>query len=196
MSRHHPRNLAVLPLAAGLLATAVVGCRASGETPGLVAMQGMLVSVPADPWEQSTVLPGGENLLHPPDGTVPYGAPKVVFGPTKEEAARAGRILTNPIAPDAKALRRGQVVFETFCRVCHGPTGQGDGPVIGAGRMPNPPVLVSGRATQLPDGHIFHVVTYGQGLMASYATQIRPADRWRVIHYVRKLQRPAPGGAP
>ena len=39
------------------------------------------------------------------------------------------------------------------------------------------------------DGHIFHVITKGQGVMPSYAQQIQPEDRWAVIHYVRALQR-------
>jgi mono/diheme cytochrome c family protein len=39
------------------------------------------------------------------------------------------------------------------------------------------------------DGHIFHVITKGQGVMPSYAQQVQPEDRWAVIHYIRALQR-------
>ncbi len=40
-----------------------------------------------------------------------------------------------------------------------------------------------------PDGGFFHVITRGQGLMASYAVQVLPEDRWAVILHVRTIQR-------
>jgi hypothetical protein len=40
----------------------------------------------------------------------------------------------------------------------------------------------------VPDGHIFQVVTYGFGLMPSYANQLAIEDRWAVVAYVRALQ--------
>jgi hypothetical protein len=38
------------------------------------------------------------------------------------------------------------------------------------------------------DGHIFNVVTNGQGLMPSYRWQIPPADRWAIIAHVREME--------
>lgn len=35
---------------------------------------------------------------------------------------------------------------------------------------------------------MFHVLTYGQANMPSYASQVDREDRWRVIEYVRQLQ--------
>ncbi|MBI3484584.1 MAG: cytochrome c, partial [Acidobacteria bacterium] len=43
----------------------------------------------------------------------------------------------------------------------------------------------------IKDGQIFHIVTYGQKNMASYATQVSRDDRWKVILYVRSLQKQA-----
>jgi mono/diheme cytochrome c family protein len=54
--------------------------------------------------------------------------------------------------------------------------------------VPPPPSLVAGRALTLKDGQIFHILTYGQNNMASYASQIDREDRWRAILYVRSLQ--------
>ena len=39
-----------------------------------------------------------------------------------------------------------------------------------------------------PVGYFFEVVTKGYGGMPSYASQIPPADRWRIIAYIRALQ--------
>ena len=61
--------------------------------------------------------------------------------------------------------------------------------VQSAQRMLAPPAsLVAGRALTLKDGQMFHILTYGQNNMASYASQIAREDRWRVILYVRSLQ--------
>ena len=95
-------------------------------------------------------------------------------------------------------MQRGRKVYETICIVCHGPQGQGDGPIIG--RFPNPPSLQADRARALPDGQVFHIVTRGQGIMPSHGAQVLPDDRWRVILYLRQIQgapaRAAKGAAP
>jgi mono/diheme cytochrome c family protein len=50
----------------------------------------------------------------------------------------------------------------------------------------------------MKDGQIFHILTYGQNNMPSYAGQISRDDRWKVIAYVRSLQaqRAPAGGQP
>lgn len=40
----------------------------------------------------------------------------------------------------------------------------------------------------VPVGYIFEVITKGYGGMPSYSAQIPPADRWRIVAYVRALQ--------
>lgn len=48
--------------------------------------------------------------------------------------------------------------------------------------------LLEERLRAVPDGQIFDVITVGFGLMASYAYQLPPRDRWAVVAYVRRLQ--------
>jgi mono/diheme cytochrome c family protein len=38
------------------------------------------------------------------------------------------------------------------------------------------------------DGQLFHILTFGQNNMPSYASQLSRADRWNAIAYVRLLQ--------
>jgi hypothetical protein len=38
---------------------------------------------------------------------------------------------------------------------------------------------------------MFHILTYGQGNMASYAGQLSVEDRWQVLLRVRELQQAA-----
>jgi mono/diheme cytochrome c family protein len=48
----------------------------------------------------------------------------------------------------------------------------------------------------MKDGQLFHVLTYGQNNMPSYASQLSRGDRWNVILYVRTLQVAAAQAAP
>ena len=41
---------------------------------------------------------------------------------------------------------------------------------------------------EVPVGYIFEVITKGYGGMPSYSAQIPPADRWKIIAYIRALQ--------
>jgi len=119
-------------------------------------------------------------VLHEGD-TFPYGA-------SLAEAERAGRELTNPFAKgDKNAIALGAKLFPIYCAVCHGGGGMGNGPVTRRGMFP-PPSLLAAHAKQLKDGHIFHILTRGQGNMASYAAQLNPHERWALVSFVRSLQ--------
>jgi mono/diheme cytochrome c family protein len=125
----------------------------------------------------------GSSMLVPPDHTVARGHPPYHFE-TVEEAERA---LVNPLPRNSVTLARGQKIFNSYCVACHGDRGYGDGPIVNP--FPIPKSLQSEDMLKWSDGHIFHVITKGQGVMPSYAQQVQPEDRWAVIHYVRALQR-------
>lgn len=126
--------------------------------------------------------------LRPPQGTVARGYRPLPFEATPEDAVRAGSELENPISSDdAAALARGRFVFATFCATCHGAGGQGDGPVTRRG-VPPPPSLLAEHARSLADGHVYHIITFGQGNMAAYASQVERDDRWKLVSFIRALQ--------
>lgn len=136
--------------------------------------------------------PDGKTLREPVPGTIPRGHPPLHYQATPQEAVRAGEELENPFsANNALALERGGFVFTNFCMVCHGAGGVGNGPVALKG-FPAPASLVAEKAMRLKDGQMFYILTYGQGNMPSYASQLSRDDRWKAILYVRSLQRQAP----
>ena len=49
---------------------------------------------------------------------------------------------------------------------------------------------------KMKDGQLFHVLTYGQNNMPSYASQLSREDRWNAILYVRTMQAAATPVAP
>jgi mono/diheme cytochrome c family protein len=145
---------------------------------------------------QNPFLPQGIVMQPPVAGTLPRG---VEFYPYPKDPDRAGKELVNPLPRTMPNLQRGEQVYNTFCVTCHGYKALGDGLATGLGRLAAPPSLHSAKVTEWSDGHIYHNITMGQNKMPSYASQIKPADRWAAVLYVRVLQRalaPKPGDLP
>jgi len=99
-----------------------------------------------------------------------------------------------PIDVTYDAFDDGQALFNRFCAICHGRTGDGNGvlknPRYGYGTIAS---LQQQRIMDLPDGEIFNTITWGKNTMGSYGAKLRPAERWKVVLYVRGLQRAASG---
>jgi mono/diheme cytochrome c family protein len=156
--------------------------------PNIELIQDMMdqPSLKAQDHEPSDQLKASSRL--PPEGTVPVG-----YKPYKYagNAADAALKLKNPLAGNTKAevLELGRRKFETYCAVCHGYTGAGDGPVSPKMAL-KPPPLISPKIKAVTDGAIFHIITDGQGVMSSYAYQlVDENDRWAIVNYVRSLQK-------
>jgi mono/diheme cytochrome c family protein len=147
---------------------------------------------------QRSVKPYAEPRM-PVPGTVPVTGDEV-----DSVAMEAADRLPNPRARTAESLNRGQWVYDTYCLVCHGPAGLGDGPISAAngrelpGPFPGIPSLVDADRQQLTDGWLYAVVTnaqvMGRGLMPRYGDKVRGTDRWDVVNYVRGLQTRARAG--
>ncbi|MFQ5627575.1 MAG: c-type cytochrome [bacterium] len=128
----------------------------------------------------------------PVESTIARGYLPFRYGASVEESIRAGDELKSPFDAENPAdLKRGQHLYQTFCQVCHGAGGAGDGPVARRG-FPPPPSLLLDNARNMQDGQIFHIITFGFKNMPAYAAQIERADRWHVIAYIRKLQENQP----
>lgn len=125
----------------------------------------------------------GAAVRLPPEGTLARGVEPYHF----TDAEDAGANLKNPLAVNQQNLNRGKRMYDIYCQVCHGDLGNGDGPVVPP--FPIPKSLHSEAMRTWKDGHLFHVVTMGQGIMPSYAQQVLPEDRWAIILYIRALQR-------
>jgi mono/diheme cytochrome c family protein len=181
------RHARLLGLASVLCAAAgAAGCDDDPGRPNFEYMPDMVASQAFDSFDPNPLTRSGRTLMAPPPGTIPRGGEPLHFAAGPEEAARAGRELTNPV-PDVPLVRaRGEVAFRRWCAPCHGVGGLGDGLV--ARLFPRPPSLVAEHARGLPDGRIFHVMSFGQGVMPSYAQQVEPRDRWSIVRYLRNLQ--------
>jgi mono/diheme cytochrome c family protein len=180
-----PTRVAATLAAIGSALVLPAGCRRAAS-PGYTYMPDMAEAVSYDAYAPNPVTRGGQTLIRPVAGTIPRGFHPLHYAPTAQDAERAGRELVNPLASTPETLARGARVYQTFCRVCHGDVGLGDGPI--SAKFPTPPSYASDRLLGMRDGQIFHTITFGTALMPSYASQIAPDDRWRAVLYVRRLQ--------
>ena len=90
----------------------------------------------------------------------------------------------------------GDTLYQNFCNVCHGPTGNADGTVS---RQLGAPSLLTARARAYTDGYLYSIIRYGRGVMPRYGDKVyAPVERWAIVSHVRKLQSrsPAPAAAP
>ncbi len=183
------REIATTVIVVGLILAAFHSLlRPRHDIRGYEFLPGMVQSKALESFSASPLLPGGlvqQQLVH---GVIPRGARPFPYGEGTEEATRAGQELSNPFADaTGKDLDRGRELFGIYCAICHGPSGDGDGRAVLHGMVP-PPNLHAERARTLPDGTLMHILTRGQGNMASYEAQISLEDRWRIIRWVRELQ--------
>jgi mono/diheme cytochrome c family protein len=146
-----------------------------------------------DPDQPNPNFRDGKTAQVPPAGTIPLGFKRFDYPNTKEGYDKAGVEVKNLIAATPQHLAEGKALFTTFCSPCHGLNGQGDGLVVQHG-FPPPPSYSKGQSSRggavkdLTDGKIYHTITYGVNAMGSYASQVAPGERWKIVLYVHHLQ--------
>ena len=182
------RNLILLAILAAEIALIVV-LNPDYSRPNVEFLPDMAHQPRFSTFAAGPYFPDHKTLREPVAGTIPRGLLPLGFTASPDDAIRAGQELVNPFPPnDSKATTRGEVIFRRFCVPCHGSSGKGDGPVARRG-YPPPQPLAGEAATQIADGQMFHIVTFGRVMMPAYGKQISRKDRWRVILYVRALQK-------
>jgi len=135
------------------------------------------------PQSKSEFFSDERGMRLPVEGTVARGFIPYPFAGEKEPK----EVLSNPYFPTKENLDLGQRKFLTYCSPCHGNYAEGDSRL--QGQFPNPPTLHSDRARNFPDGMIYHIITNGQNVMPSYASQVTRKERWAIVNYIRVLQR-------
>lgn len=92
-----------------------------------------------------------------------------------------------PIEVNHELMELGQKKFNTFCYLCHGKSGDGNGITKQYGMVATPSYHDE-RLIKMAHGEIFETITNGKGQMGAYGSKLSPKERWAVIAYVRALQ--------
>jgi hypothetical protein len=181
-----PTSKIIKPLVALSLAFVVVACGGKNSTPNVEPIQDMMESPALKEQDEDPTDPNNRGMKVPPDHTVGIGKHPYKYIGQPEKAEKE---LKNPFSGNSpEVIALGKAKFEIYCMLCHGPTGHGDGQ-IGAKMALKPPSLMSDKVRAFKDGRIFHIITEGQGVMGSYASQIvKSDDRWAIVNYIRMMQ--------
>lgn len=168
------------------LALLCLSCGRNPKKPNYEFMPEMVHSVAYDAFAPNPNTPTGQTLLQPVKGTIPRGYMPYPYPADEAGAQQAGMELRNPISFSLQVVEEGKALYQNFCSICHGVTGEGDGPLIP--KFPNPPSFTTKSVRSFNPGRLYHVITNGSGIMASYASQVPPMDRWKIVYYVQLLQ--------
>ena len=125
----------------------------------------------------------GEIALMPASGSIPVA-------PRKPWAVKVapGIATSSPLVVTQAVLTEGQQLYTNNCAFCHGVEGRGDGKV-GEVYAPRPANFHIPRLMSAPDAHFYEVITNGYSTMPAFYKRLSPEERWRIVAYVRELQR-------
>ncbi|MEZ4721982.1 MAG: cytochrome c [Flavobacteriales bacterium] len=168
----------------------MTSCSPDPQSPGVEYMPDMYRTPALEPYSGNSNYPDSMEARVPAEGSIPRGYLPYGIPNSNEGYEMAGQLLKNPLPKSEAVLADGKVIYSKYCQHCHGKDGAGDGPTVTAGHPP-PPAYNSAALKTLPEGKMFHTITYGKNLMGSHASQLNAEERWKVIRYVQTLQGPA-----
>jgi len=176
---------------AGLILASLSSCGKKDEnSPGVEFMPDMYIS-PSLEYYGTNVIEGDtiNNAMHPVKGTVARGFLPYAYANTPEGFELAQNNLRNPLPIENRDgfVKEGEELYGKYCVHCHGAAGAGDGKV--GGKLPGAPPAYSS-IQGLTEGRIFHVITYGKGLMGAHNSMLSAEERWKLVYFVQSLIAP------
>jgi mono/diheme cytochrome c family protein len=92
----------------------------------------------------------------------------------------------NPVASTESARAAGQKIYSKTCAMCHGKTGDADGPAVIELNI-HPAKLSDPKLANESDGSLFWKITTGKKPMPAYGKRLSETDRWNLVNYIRTL---------
>lgn len=179
----------------GIVSVGMYSCTTDPNSPGVEYMPDMYRSPAVEAYvdynnmeEQSVRKPVAGTIKFSGDADEAWVNMPYALKNTTEDYETAGFEIKSPIAMNLGSVEAGKNVYTKFCMHCHGEKGNGDGAVVSKGGYPPPPAYSGAQLKDLPEGKMFHTITYGKGQMGSHASQLNKKERWQVIQYVKFLQ--------
>ena len=178
-------------------AAAVISSCGNKRNPGMEYAPNMYKPLAYNYDQPNKNFADGKTAQTPPAGTMPVGYDNVSdqYPNTPEGFAAAVANLKNPLPANQVNLAQGKALYTNMCSHCHGETGNGDGTMVKNEKFPAPPSYSTGNSSRggamkdMPDGKIFHTITWGLNMMGPHRSQLTPIERWKIVMYVHELQK-------
>ena len=129
-----------------------------------------------------------EDYLDPPEHSVSTAA---ILYPATIEVAEAELKMPAALAHPAKLeanLAAGKRLYNTYCALCHGADGKGEG-TLGKEYPISVPDISRADLAARKDGFFFVKISKGGAMMPSYGHSTSPHERWQIISHLRTLQK-------
>src|SRR4030095_10335729 len=183
-------------IASAMLATGLIGCDSAHREPGRAYMPDMAYSRAVETYAATDNLKnkGIHYTGLPVPGTVARGELMTYALKNDSMGYVQSASVTNPLTTGAIDMTNAERLYLVNCGICHGSKLDGNGPLWKDGNGPftaAPKNFMDAAMKSMPEGTMFHSVTYGKGAMGSYASQLTSRQRWEVIAYIKSKQFPA-----
>ncbi len=188
-TRPLPATLRPAVLVSLVVALASSGCRGCTSSRPPIHLNPSMYSQPKyRPQAESRFFYDGATMQKPVPGTVARGELREdrAFYEGKDEAGKD--LAVSPVASSEAVLARGAERYRIYCQPCHDARGDGKGILFQRANVPTAS-LHDAKVRNAPDGHLFDVITNGQGLMPAYRWPIPPEDRWAIVARVRQMEK-------
>jgi mono/diheme cytochrome c family protein len=92
----------------------------------------------------------------------------------------------NPVPATDESIALGAKIYAQNCAVCHGATGEGDGPAAATLKV-KPANLHEDHVQVLSDGALFWIITHGKpnSPMPPWDNVLTETERWHVVNFLR-----------
>ena len=172
-SRSGVRSAPAAALLAAVLLAAATACRPAQGAPDPEARTWI-----RNMWTGPAVMPQAE--ARPlPAGSIAIDAPRIM----NRREARLG--LTNPLEATAAVVAEGEALYTTYCALCHGAAGTGDGELASFyRRMPD---LTASHVLNYPEGFVYAIIREGGRNMPRLGDALSVRERWAVVRYLGTL---------
>lgn len=170
---------------AGILASC-----GSKRDPGLTYMPDMQYSRAYEAFAENDLAAQDVHYVpYPVEGTVRRGDLFPYTLPNDSAGYAMSASVKNPLPPITKEqVEEAGRLYNINCGICHGAKLDAQGPLATGGKVPAVANLTTATYLAMPEGTMFHAITYGKGNMGSYASQLTREQRWRVVQYVKYIQ--------
>ena len=178
------------------LITLVESCDSNRE-PGKTYMPDMAYSRAYEAYAPNNLAKENINYIpYPVEGTIRRGDLFPYALPNDSNGYKMSAEVKDPLPPlDTVQMKEAARLFNINCAICHGPKMDAQGPLATGGKVPAVANLTLAQYIKMPEGTMFHSITYGLRNMGSYASQLSREQRWMVIQYVKSHQASLSSGA-
>ena len=154
--------------------------------PNYQYMPNMYEPVSYNTYSESSAFKNGKEGQLPAEGSLNRGFEVYEYENSTAGYDLAKANLKSPLdSLSTEDMDKAKGLYEIYCAICHGNTGNGQGKLVTQGKLLGIPNY---KDRVITTGSVFHVQTYGLNSMGAYSNQLNAHERWLVATYVMKLK--------